>query len=85
MIAGVAAGREAVDDKDTHQLEELMNKFDTEMLQLNINTCTSIINYLHEKRDAATNDDSPTYGNQEHSLNLEAYEEAWQLYSRTNA
>jgi len=84
MIAGDAAGREAVDDKDT-QLEELMNKFDKEILKLNINTCQSIINYLHEKRDAVmTNDDSPTYGNQEHSLNLKAYEEAWQLNSRTN-
>ena len=80
MIAGVVAGREAVDDKDT-QLEELMNKFDTEIKQLNINTCQSIITYLHEKRDAVTNDDSPTYGNQEHSLNLKAYEEAWQLFS----
>ena len=81
MIAGVATGREAVDDKDIHRLEELMNKFDTEMIQLNINTCQSIVNYLHEKRDAVTNDDSSTYANQEHSLNLKAYEEAWQLFS----
>ena len=30
-------------------LEELMDSFDLEMLQLNIDTCSSIINYLYSK------------------------------------
>ncbi|KAL7542682.1 hypothetical protein ACHAXR_011987 [Thalassiosira sp. AJA248-18] len=59
-------------------LEDLMDSFDSEMLQLNIDTCRSIISYLDDKKDTQEGGgDIPVYPKQ---IDQKYYEGAWQLF-----
>jgi cap1 methyltransferase len=66
-----------------NSLEELMDSFDCKMLQLNIDTCRSIISFLEEKRDATEGGGLLLFQKQRRraDLDLRLYEESWQLYS----
>lgn len=60
--------------------EALMDSFDRKMLQLNIDTCQSIVNYLNEKKDCVElGDNSYTYETQRGCIDINSYEEAWDL------
>lgn len=59
-------------------LGELMDSFDRDMMQLNIDTCRSIINCMNNKKDSLERGDgaSPYKKN---CLDLKNYEAAWKL------
>ena len=65
---------------DTLPIEALMDSFDRKMLQLNIYSCRSIVNYLNEKKDRfELGDNSYTYETQRECIDINSYEEAWDL------
>ena len=65
---------------DTLPIDALMESFDRKMLQLNIDTCRSIVNYLNEKKDhAELGDNSNTCETQRDYIDIKSYEEAWDL------
>lgn len=77
------------EQKDSAQsnglLEELMDSFGLQMLQLNIDTCNSIIEYLRNKSAGQAVDCTSLYQKPNRCLDLNMYEEAWQLFSRCNS
>ena len=62
-------------------LYDLMDSFDLDMLQLNVESCRSIINYLDDKRIATEQEDDETYGfkKRKHFIDVKQYEAAWLL------
>ena len=65
---------------DALPIEALMDSVDREMLQLNIDSCRSIVNYLNEKKDRVElGDNSYTYETQRECIDINSYEEAWDL------
>ena len=44
--------------RESSPLEAFMDSFDREMLQLNLNACRSIVNYLNEKKDSVERGDN---------------------------
>ena len=79
MIA-VSNENKAPPDQKYAKLEEMMDVFDREMLELNIKTCRDIINYLDEKRDCIMGGKSTSDGKEKQLIDLTLYEEAWQLH-----
>ena len=75
------ASNERKTEQTSNKFEKLMDSFDLEMLQLNIESCRSIIRYLNEKKTSVVDDGTPQR-NQRHYLSLELYEAAWQLHSK---
>jgi len=66
-------------------LEKLMDSFDLQMLQLNIDTCSSIIEYLRNKSAEQEGNDTPLYQKPNHYLDLDMYAAAWQLFSQSKS
>ncbi|KAL3772138.1 hypothetical protein ACHAW5_000193 [Stephanodiscus triporus] len=63
--------------RESSPLEELMDSFDREMLQLNINACRSIVNYLDEKKESVERgDNSSDRKTQRYCLDSKVFEEA---------
>mmetsp|Transcript_27091 Transcript_27091/g.65109 ORF Transcript_27091/g.65109 Transcript_27091/m.65109 type:complete len:571 (+) Transcript_27091:218-1930(+) len=61
-------------------LDDLMDSFDLDMVQLNIDTCRSIINYLHAKKESIEEgDNAAAYENQKQYINIREYEATWRL------
>ncbi|KAL3772143.1 hypothetical protein ACHAW5_000198 [Stephanodiscus triporus] len=63
--------------RESSPLEELMDSFDKEMLQLNINACRSIVNYLDKKKESVERgDNSSDRKTQRYCLDPKVFEEA---------
>ena len=76
---------DATCDIQTHRstlLEKQMDSFDLGMLQLNVDTCQSIIKFLEKKKEAAEQEDSNASVHRPQNglhLDLKEYEAAWRL------
>ena len=77
---------DATCDVQTHRitlLEKQMDSFDLGMLQLNIDTCHSIIDFLEKKKEVAEQEDSKASAHRLQNglhLDLKEYEEVWRLH-----
>mmetsp|Transcript_26345 Transcript_26345/g.56561 ORF Transcript_26345/g.56561 Transcript_26345/m.56561 type:complete len:586 (+) Transcript_26345:176-1933(+) len=61
-------------------LDDLMDAFDLDMMQLNVDTCRSIINFLNDKRESVEQGEGTyAYKKQKNSLDIKSYEATWQL------
>mmetsp|Transcript_31173 Transcript_31173/g.65969 ORF Transcript_31173/g.65969 Transcript_31173/m.65969 type:complete len:624 (+) Transcript_31173:91-1962(+) len=83
MTQCATKGKET-DEREYAPLEELMDSFDSDMLQLNIDTCDAIITYLRNKSEEHDNG-HPGEWKREHCVDLREYEAAWQLSSQSHS
>ena len=61
-------------------LDALMDSFDLDMLQLNIDTCNSIISYLHARKESVEQGDGIAAHNNPQCINIKDYEATWQIF-----
>ncbi|KAL3782339.1 hypothetical protein HJC23_012746 [Cyclotella cryptica] len=61
-------------------LNTLMNVFDIQMLQLNIDACQSILDHLNKRNIAAQRGDASAVYQQKEDTDLQIYKKLWQLW-----
>ena len=68
-----------VDDLET-RLNNSLHLFDIQMLQLNIDSCRTIVQYLNKKRKiAAESLETAVFDDQKEDVDLSFYQQSWQL------